>query len=301
MIGHRIVRASALALVSLAFSCGDEDIGNGQAPAGVSAPPLRGAIFTTTVDGSRVNANIYAAKTDVYLDGGPGQNAPSTAAALPAGDYFFQVTDPSGKVLLSSDHITCRRIHVNDSGVIDQVYRGMNYLFHNNAWEKVPCQHAQGVDQDHAELGAITVQLHPYYDTPNPGGVYKVWATPVESYTGNPAFVPSGRDDGANADNTSLHSVHGFVEAASKTDNFKVLPPAPMPPPPTPVCGNGIVEAGEECDDGNLDDFDGCTTWCVLCGVCGDGLIEMSEECDDGNRIDGDGCSSNCKLETPAG
>src|SRR5262249_51824652 len=39
-----------------------------------SAPS--GAIFTTLVDGSAVNYNIYAAKEDVYLDGGPGQGAP---------------------------------------------------------------------------------------------------------------------------------------------------------------------------------------------------------------------------------
>ncbi len=30
----------------------------------------------------------------------------------------------------------------------------------------------------------------------------------------------------------------------------------------TPVCGNGIVELGETCDDGNLDDSDGCSAEC---------------------------------------
>ena len=41
----------------------------------VFAGPLPGAIFTTLEDGSRVNANIYEAMEDVYLDGGPGQTA----------------------------------------------------------------------------------------------------------------------------------------------------------------------------------------------------------------------------------
>src|SRR3954466_8538482 len=68
---------------------------------------LSGAVFTTTANGSRVNANIYPSKSAVYLDGGPGNNAPAKAAALPAGDYYFQVTDPSGKVLLSTDAIAC--------------------------------------------------------------------------------------------------------------------------------------------------------------------------------------------------
>jgi cysteine-rich repeat protein len=31
--------------------------------------------------------------------------------------------------------------------------------------------------------------------------------------------------------------------------------------------------------------------------VCGDGIVEIGEECDDGNLVDGDGCSSTCTLE----
>lgn len=32
--------------------------------------------------------------------------------------------------------------------------------------------------------------------------------------------------------------------------------------------------------------------------VCGDGIREGAEICDDGNKIDGDGCSSECKVES---
>ena len=32
--------------------------------------------------------------------------------------------------------------------------------------------------------------------------------------------------------------------------------------------------------------------------VCGNGNLDVGEECDDGNRISGDGCTFNCKLET---
>src|SRR4051812_29981340 len=75
-----------------------------------AAPPLSGAIFTTFPDGSIVNANVqYTSKCQVYLDGGPGPNAPAGAAGLPAGDYYFQVTDPSGKKLLSTDSVSNRR------------------------------------------------------------------------------------------------------------------------------------------------------------------------------------------------
>ena len=46
---------------------------------------LSGAIFTTDQFGEPVNMNIYNNKRHVYLDGGPGPNAPTGAAALPLG------------------------------------------------------------------------------------------------------------------------------------------------------------------------------------------------------------------------
>jgi len=32
------------------------------------------------------------------------------------------------------------------------------------------------------------------------------------------------------------------------------------------LCGNGVLDGGEECDDGNTDDGDGCSSGCALCG-----------------------------------
>jgi fibro-slime domain-containing protein len=71
------------------------------------------------------------------------------------------------------------------------------------------------------------------------------------------------------------------------------------------VCGNKIVERGEQCDDGNALAFDGCykcksepsCTDGVCKSVCGDGQRYDDEECDDGNNRDNDGCSSTCKIE----
>jgi cysteine-rich repeat protein len=231
---------------------------------------LDGAIFTTLVDGSRVNANIYQAKTDVYLDGGPGNGAPQHAAGLPDGDYYFMVTDPPGKTLLSTDAIECRRVTVEE-GII-------------TAWvDTAGCTHLTGDDEDH---GATTVQLMPYLDTPNNGGEYKVWMTPVGSY--------NTRARGNN---------FGFISSESKTDNYKVRNPEIAPPPPPPVCGDGHVDAGEECDDGNNTSGDGCSATC--CNepppppppCCGNGTVEDGEQCDDGNTYSGDGCSSTCEIE----
>lgn len=160
-----------------------------------AAPPLPGAIFTTNVNGTRVNQNHFNDKCDVYLDGGPGENAPQGAAGLPDGDYYFQVTDPSGKKLLSTDPVVNRQIHVANGIITGNSGLG---------------NHLTGVDVDH---GAATIQLCPYLDTPNPGGVYKVWVTPIGDFVGDPNLV----------DNTCGRGCfHGFVPAASKTDNYKV-------------------------------------------------------------------------------
>ena len=41
----------------------------------------------------------------------------------------------------------------------------------------------------------------------------------------------------------------------------------------------------------------------VVCpaSVCGNGMVEAGEQCDDGNTTDGDGCSSTCMIESPSG
>jgi cysteine-rich repeat protein len=67
---------------------------------------------------------------------------------------------------------------------------------------------------------------------------------------------------------------------------------------PTPVCGNGVLEGAEACDDGNLTANDGCSPTCIVeLPVCGNGIIEVGETCDDGNTTNGDGCSSVCLCE----
>jgi len=64
---------------------------------------------------------------------------------------------------------------------------------------------------------------------------------------------------------------------------------------PAPFCGDGIVDAGEECDDANLDDADACTNACAD-AACGDGIVGPGEACDDGNEEDADECSNACAL-----
>jgi len=65
-----------------------------------------------------------------------------------------------------------------------------------------------------------------------------------------------------------------------------------------PYCGDGNIDVdeGEQCDDGNTDNGDGCDSECNPEQEieCGNGVVEAGEECDDGNTDNGDGCTNVC-------
>ena len=70
-----------------------------------------------------------------------------------------------------------------------------------------------------------------------------------------------------------------------------------MEPTEVSGCGNGLVDAGEECDDANVDNTDSCLNSCVS-AVCGDGFIQRgTEECDLGGGLNQDdgACTSTCQ------
>jgi len=81
-----------------------------------------------------------------------------------------------------------------------------------------------------------------------------------------------------------------------------VLPPV--------ECPNGLVEDGEQCDDGNDNPDDGCHQCQISYGYacagapsdcwvqCGDGIVyDGVETCDDGGSLGSDGCSDTCEVE----
>lgn len=61
------------------------------------------------------------------------------------------------------------------------------------------------------------------------------------------------------------------------------------------ACGDGIIQSGEECDDANKINTDQCTNYCRQ-SICGDAIVQQGEECDDGNRINNDLCPNDCLL-----
>eukprot|EP01135_Chromosphaera_perkinsii_P006999 Nk52_evm1s658 gene=Nk52_evmTU1s658 len=61
-----------------------------------------------------------------------------------------------------------------------------------------------------------------------------------------------------------------------------------------PICGNGITEGVEQCDDGNGNNNDDCKNDCTA-NVCGDGIVNDGvEQCDDGNSNNSDDCKNDC-------
>ena len=75
------------------------------------------------------------------------------------------------------------------------------------------------------------------------------------------------------------------------------------------ICGNSLVDIGEQCDiPGELGVYSTtivgrqCSPACRFGAYCGDGILQtqFSEECDDANNDSGDFCSAICRIE-PAG
>lgn len=102
--------------------------------------PLSGAVFTTLPDGSVVNGNIYQAKCDVALNGGPSH---LQAHHLPDGVYDVAVTNPSGRTVLGVGE--GRVTITNGEGTFGPT-----------------------------SLCDLVAPV-PYGTTPNPGGEYKAW------------------------------------------------------------------------------------------------------------------------------
>lgn len=118
-------------------------------------PPLPGAIFTTDSICSGVDLNIYSSKFDVYLNGGP---AHPGAASLPDGDYWIQVTDPSGAIVLGQS-----------AGATISVVNGAFAACYQLA----------------IVAPSLTLPGPPFDDTPNAGGEYKVWISTDSTFTNN--------------------------------------------------------------------------------------------------------------------
>ncbi|MDC0721040.1 DUF4215 domain-containing protein [Nannocystis bainbridge] len=98
-------------------------------------------------------------------------------------------------------------------------------------------------------------------------------------------YNPTGTPDNSSSE-TDVSTASSPVTTTATTTDDK------------PACGNNVLEPGEQCDDGNAADGDGCEADCTTTPGenCGNGTLDDGEDCDDGNNVDGDGCESNCRL-----
>jgi len=180
-----------------------------------------GAVFT-------VNSNLYPAKVDVFINGGPRNDNHKglTPPSSNPGDmalYYFQVTDPNGSVLLSADPAACRLVDVvtdaAGSGRVDGL--DPSVLSNPNCPARVVLPDpASGTTANPVEMcppasgradtlgdGAPLYDPNNWCDnTPNPGGEYKAFLIRADNAT----VAPDG-----------IHLIFGNQD--SQTDNFKVL------------------------------------------------------------------------------
>ncbi len=157
----------------------------------------------------------------------------------------------------------------------------------------------QGVVQreDTDEHGGIlvTLQSTAYAVLTGPTGRYAFSGIPVGQYT-----VVAAEDPYQPATASDLSVEAGAVTA---------VPTLVLRYPPSD-CGNGVLEAAEQCDGthlggatcetfgftGGILDCQGCQYDTHRCATCGNGVVEATESCDDGNQVDDLTCSSDCEY-----
>ena len=162
-----------------------------------TTPSIDGAVFTT-VDlndpnyanechngNAANNCNQYTSKPYVFLNGGPTHNH-----LTPDGVYFFAVLNPSGQANPAdgtvdnlSDDYDCyknREVIIKGGEVIGVLKSTDPACFHNTGVLPVGTGHKLSGPQ------GPFVQLWPFVDTPNPGGVYIMAVCWVASPTTTP-------------------------------------------------------------------------------------------------------------------
>jgi hypothetical protein len=143
-----------------------------------------GSAFVIDRYGAHMPGNSFERLDAVFFSAGRGVDCSGTP--LVDGDYYFQITDPAGSVLLSNEPLADRKVRVS-GGVLTQ-YLGSTHL----ASRKGTC-------------GSLYLWLYPFLSTPYPIHEYKVWLTRVQDY------------------DPLLTNLFGFDPALSKSDNFRVL------------------------------------------------------------------------------
>ncbi len=92
----------------------------------------------------------------------------------------------------------------------------------------------------------------------------------------------------------SIFNIQGQSACSIEDENSILLFLEPLAAPYQHSTFHQPIEI-PSCDNSNL--IVNNTSLSSILGVCGNGILETGEECDDGNLIDSDGCSSSCIIE----
>jgi len=146
-----------------------------------------GAVMTLNPDGAPQQS--FSSRDEVFLGAGPAGEPCLGWEYLSDGLYYFQVTDPTGVNLLSTDPVRERTVRVA-AGVIAS-YEGATHA--TGGWNA---------------CGSLAVGLMPFNDAGGRTAAYLVWLTPAEHFEGDPEEVDPVCGDGC---------FHGFRPELSKT------------------------------------------------------------------------------------
>jgi cysteine-rich repeat protein len=240
----------------------------GPAPGPVPLPYPSFSFVNTAGEWPNPQGLLFALQGDAYLNATsyfllPNQPPPPDPPQVVPGDFYFDVTSGGGAAAVpgSLDDRSCRRVHIDSDGNIDQVYAGLD-----------GCQHPFVADP--TGRGKLLVQIGPFRQSAiDPNGNNSLYCVSFERVTpiaggGSPPdgycfFVFGSCGDG-------IVSAAEACDDGNTADGDGCSAVCAVEPPPAGTCGDGCVDAGEACDDGNTTDGDGCSATCTVEPACDD-------------------------------
>ncbi|HJW13441.1 MAG TPA: SdrD B-like domain-containing protein [Thermoanaerobaculia bacterium] len=295
------MRVGRVAVGALAFLCSFwvfaqlarekiEARGDGRTPAGrdvsfrpaageaeAAVVPASGSIGTVAASTPALPQSVFGHREDVFFAGGPLSSPCFFPAYLPDGKYYFQVTDSTGKALLSTDVVSERAVTVK-SGVIGS-YDGKTHATDG----KTVC-------------GSLAVNLMPYADAGSQKAAYVVWLTASADFDGSTSAVDNVCGSGC---------FHGFHADLSRAFAFRVEDKKSCEPT---FCvsgvkfldanGNGTRDSGEAglpgvdlrvADENGmlLNGLSGSDGSFLICGLTDSAAFRVSESVPNGYRATG--------------
>ncbi len=149
-----------------------------------------------------------------------------------------------------------------------------------------------GVTITDGPSGTVETSEATFTFTTDPIDPDAVFQCQLDGAMAEPCNSPVTYSDLANGEHTfTVHATDTFGNVGSDASRTWTVV--------VPICGNGIQEKGEECDDGNDNNSDSCTNECKS-AHCGDGIVNQEiEQCDDGNDVSTDSCTNQCQNYVP--